>query len=274
MTRKRRNNGSLIFFIALILLSPSLTFASNRVKFQRQTQHIITKPAPAPSPPAMLVEDMIVVKFRPTIDRSALESLKQGRLSRIPSIDVLSAKYQIRKIWKQFPGSGPPMIPARVDLSRIYKVKFPPGFNPEEVASEFSQDPSVEYAQVIGIHPVYATTPNDTYFMHQYALSQRKDHDVNGPLAWDLSQGDSTVALAIVDTGVDWHHPDLADNIWQNEDEQIGDANSDGYPGIVGVDDDGDGLIDEDSEGREPGDSGYTNDLKDDDDEKCNCEGE
>jgi subtilisin family serine protease len=267
MTGKRRNNGFLFFFIALILLSLSLSSSSAREKYQGQTQPIITKPAPAPPPTAMLVEDMIVVKFKTAIDQSAIESLKEGRSSGIPSIDVLAKKYRIRKMWKQFPGSRPPKIPTQVDLSRIYKVKFPRGFDPEEVASEFSQIPNVEYAQVIGIHPVYATTPNDTYILHQWALSQRKDHDVDGPQAWDLSQGDSTVVLAIVDSGVDWHHPDLADNIWQNEDEQIGDANGDGYPGIVGVDDDGDGLIDEDSGGLEPGDTGYTNDLKDDDDE-------
>ena len=244
MTRKRRNNGFLIFFITLFLLSLSLTFASNRVKFQGQTQPIITKPALAPSPPAMLVEDMIVVKFKPAFDESAIESLKEGRLSGIPSIDVLITKYQIRKMRKQFPGSRPPNIPTHVDLSRIYKVKFPPGFNPEEVAGEFSQSPNVEYAQVIGIHPVYATTPDDTYFIQQWALSQRKDHDVDGPQAWDLSQGDSTVALAIVDTGVDWRHPDLGGsspdyidgNIWINWAE---------YDGIEGEDDDENGYVDD-----------------------------
>ena len=120
MTRKRRNNGFLIFFITLILLSLSSTFASNRVEFQGQTQPIITKPDPAPSPPSMLVEDMIVVKFKPTIDESAIESLKEGMPSGIPSIDALISKYQISKIWRQFPGSSPPQIPAQVDLSRIY----------------------------------------------------------------------------------------------------------------------------------------------------------
>ncbi|MBL7174696.1 MAG: S8 family serine peptidase [Desulfobacteraceae bacterium] len=185
-----------------------------------------------------------MVKFKPAIDESAIESLKEGRLSHIPSIDVLATKYRIRKMWKQFPGSRPPKIPTHVDLSRIYKVKFPPGFNPEEVASEFSQNPNVEYAQVIGIHPVYATTPNDTYFVHQWALSQRKDHDVDGPQAWDLSLGDSTVVLAIVDTGVDWRHPDLGGsspdyidgNIWINWAE---------YDGIEGEDDDENGYIDD-----------------------------
>ncbi|MEO0294340.1 MAG: hypothetical protein ABIN61_09005 [candidate division WOR-3 bacterium] len=51
------------------------------------------------------------------------------------------------------------------------------------------------------------------------------------------------------------------------EEDPIGDSNNDGFPGVRGVDDDGDGLIDEDSRGRQPGESGYTNDLAEDDDE-------
>ncbi|MCK4529263.1 hypothetical protein KAW18_18015, partial [candidate division WOR-3 bacterium] len=46
-----------------------------------------------------------------------------------------------------------------------------------------------------------------------------------------------------------------------------GDMNGDGYPGEAGTDDDNDGLIDEDSRGRQPGESGYSNDLAEDDDE-------
>ncbi len=46
-----------------------------------------------------------------------------------------------------------------------------------------------------------------------------------------------------------------------------GEIVEDGYPGVYGEDDDNDGLTDEDSQGREPGDPGYTNDLMEDDDE-------
>ncbi len=46
-----------------------------------------------------------------------------------------------------------------------------------------------------------------------------------------------------------------------------GDMNGDGYPGEAGTDDDNDGLTDEDSHGRQPGEPGYTNDLMEDDDE-------
>jgi len=49
--------------------------------------------------------------------------------------------------------------------------------------------------------------------------------------------------------------------------EAWGDYNRDGFPGGHGIDDDNDGLTDEDSEGRQPGETGYTNDLEEDDDE-------
>jgi len=47
----------------------------------------------------------------------------------------------------------------------------------------------------------------------------------------------------------------------------IGDLNEDGAPGVAGEDDDGDGLVDEDSRGRQPNEDGYLGDLTNDDDE-------
>lgn len=95
------------------------------------------------------------------------------------------------------------------------------------------------------------------------------DCDMDLPQAWAITQGDSNVIVAVVDIGTAWTHPGLGGTgpaqsvpdslpyyndgaIFRNWREQIGDANSDGYPGVQGVDDDDDGLIDEDSMGREP----------------------
>ncbi|MDR1415198.1 MAG: S8 family serine peptidase [Odoribacteraceae bacterium] len=60
--------------------------------------------------------------------------------------------------------------------------------------------------------------------------------DINLFAAWNVTRGDPGIVVAVIDDGIDIHHPDLAANIWVNE------AERDGAPG---VDDDGNGYIDD-----------------------------
>ncbi len=60
--------------------------------------------------------------------------------------------------------------------------------------------------------------------------------DVNALNAWDLTRGSKAVKIAVIDTGVDYNHPDLKDNMWINTQEANGKA---------GVDDDGNGFVDD-----------------------------
>lgn len=73
--------------------------------------------------------------------------------------------------------------------------------------------------------------PNDTYFSYQ----QNAYEAINAMDAWDLNTGCSSVVVAVIDTGVDFTHPDLAANMWQNPGEVAGN----------GIDDDGNGYVDD-----------------------------
>lgn len=117
-------------------------------------------------------------------------------------------------------------------------------------------------------------TPADPEFKSQWSLKNASDIDIDAPEAWAVTPADQEVVVAVIDTGIDYRHPDLAAAIWNNPLELPGDGNGDSYPGLAGVDDDGDGLIDEDSKGHgrflpdgvTPNPL-YLNDLAADDDE-------
>src|SRR3954469_13965005 len=76
---------------------------------------------------------------------------------------------------------------------------------------------------------------NDPRLSEQWGLNQANDVDIDAPEAWDLSTGSRTVITAIIDTGVDYNHPDLAANMFTNPNEIAGN----------GKDDDGNGFIDD-----------------------------
>jgi len=90
------------------------------------------------------------------------------------------------------------------------------------------------------------TIPDDPYFSLQWHLDNTgqsnphsgegsNDCDIDAPEAWDIQIGDSDIVIAVIDCGIDYTHPDLAANIWVNEDE---------IPGN-GIDDDNNGYIDD-----------------------------
>jgi subtilisin family serine protease len=85
-----------------------------------------------------------------------------------------------------------------------------------------------------------SVTPTDEFFAHQWHLlntgqgNGTEDADIDADLAWFLGAGSSDVLIAVIDSGFEIDHPDLADALWTNPHE-IPDNE---------VDDDGDGYID------------------------------
>ena len=86
-----------------------------------------------------------------------------------------------------------------------------------------------------------ARTPNDPGFSRLYGLNNtgqtggRNDADIDAPEAWDRATGTGNTLVAVIDTGIDYRHPDLAANIWTNPGEIAGN----------GRDDDGNGYVDD-----------------------------
>ncbi|MDE3100400.1 MAG: S8 family serine peptidase [Verrucomicrobiota bacterium] len=103
-----------------------------------------------------------------------------------------------------------------------------------ELMAELLHDPDVETAEPNYLRWVTGATPNDTFFTNQWALQNtgQAGTDPAGPLsgtagddihflaAWALARpaGTNPPVVAVIDTGVDYNHPDLHDNMWVNTD--------------------------------------------------------
>lgn len=86
-------------------------------------------------------------------------------------------------------------------------------------------EPDYEYQMYVSTTQV-SITPNDPLFSQQWGLSQ-----INAPTAWNTTTGSNNVIIAIVDTGVDLTHPDLASQLVQGRDFVRNSNNPDDWAG-------------------------------------------
>jgi len=123
---------------------------------------------------------------------------------------------------------------------RLEHVRLAPGVGVEEAIRRYQQDPDVEYAEpnfVVAAHAV----AGDPLFGLQWALQNTGQTggtpgaDIKMTQAWDLARGSASVVVAVLDSGIDLGHEDLAANLWTNDLEVPGN----------GLDDDGNGYKDD-----------------------------
>jgi subtilisin family serine protease len=110
-----------------------------------------------------------------------------------------------------------------------------PGFDPVAASRALEATGAVLAASPNYRFGLLSTLPDDLYLIYQWYVDDGGFADIHLPQAWDIARGDTSVVIAIIDTGVDTSHPDLASRIWHNWGE---------IPGN-GLDDDGNGLVDD-----------------------------
>ena len=172
----------------------------------------------------------------PTSARSAL------RLG-VASVDAVSALLGGCIFEPEFVGETTPDDPSETDFTAFWLVHLPAGATLEEALDRFAGAADVLVALPIATVPMTAV-PNDsligsTTWLYQF---DGRGHDIMAPEAWDVEDGDTSIVVAIIDTGVLPYHPDLGGtgpgygNLWVNWTEAAG---------LPGVDDDGNGFIDD-----------------------------
>jgi len=186
-----------------------------------------------------------VKKIEPVIknfktERERISNLQEKNESALTA----SEKHLLRRL-KRAPKDA--KVP---DLGRIYKITLGEGLSAAKAAAEYRKNADVEYAELNYIVQTCATPNDPNYSPEQWALnntgqsyptpgggsgSGTADCDIDTPEAWDADTGSSEIIVAVVDTGVDYNHEDLQQNMWFNSDEIAGN----------GIDDDDNGYIDD-----------------------------
>jgi subtilisin family serine protease/subtilisin-like proprotein convertase family protein/DNA-binding cell septation regulator SpoVG len=125
-------------------------------------------------------------------------------------------------------------------LPGLWEVELPGGVSVEAALAAYRASAGVVSAipnYRLQIHQV----PSDPQFGSLWGLHNTgqsggtADADIDAAEAWNLTTGGGNIIVAVIDTGVDYNHPDLAANIWVNAGEIPGD----------GIDNDDNGFIDD-----------------------------
>ena len=174
---------------------------------------------------AEYVPNEIILKLAPETKIILPNSFATG----IAEIDAVLLKFTIIDISPVVPYKED-LNPRLPDINRIYRIQYTDSIMPDILSDDLSELKYVIYAEPRHI-PYETTTPNDPYYTNQWHLPV-----INADLAWNVTQGDTNVIIAIIDDAIDLDHEDLAANIFTNWVE---------YNGTAGLDDDFNGYIDD-----------------------------
>lgn len=182
----------------------------------------------------------VLVKFKDDVEIQAVKGQRVVRTN-ILSITALNRTYKVSEMEKVFKTAKPSTEPKYIktytgntvevpQLFNWYKLKVPEETDIQGVVRAYKDNPNVLRAEPNYIAQMHVE-PNDPSYPSQWGLGA-----IKAPLAWDVETGNETLILGILDTGVDWDHPDLTDRIWTNSAE---------LNGTPGVDDDGNDYVDD-----------------------------
>lgn len=150
-------------------------------------------------------DNAILVMFKPGVSKQERETLIHNSGASLRQLDAQGRDMKMRYV-----ADG-----------RIVKVLVPKGVDRDKLMKQLAANPAVSVAEPD--FPVQAlATPDDPDFPQLWGLLNSGQSggtagaDIKATDAWDISTGSHDIIIGIIDTGMDYNHPDLLDNRWVN----------------------------------------------------------
>lgn len=239
--------------VAFCCASPFASVAAHWWPFASDQAARPEAPGQSPDDGPKFEPGTLIVKLKPGVAAPVATQVAQGsRLASallLPgSLQALNRKYRVGQVGPVFnpamassaaierlltrpDASARQAIPAEPAprLDHIFKLALDAQTALLQAAQEYAADPNVEYAEPSWLAQT-SLNPNDDLFPNLWGMIK-----VGAPQAWDYANGQGVV-IAVVDSGINANHPELKARLWQNV------AEAGGQPG---VDDDGNGFVDD-----------------------------
>lgn len=155
-------------------------------------------------------------------------------------ITILSSREKAEEIKQRFPQrtARAPQDADIPELNRNLLLQLKENISVDDVISAYQSNPSIEYARPNYIAKI-AVVPNDPYYSSSGSWGQSFDdlyglHIIDAAESWDINTGAQNIIVAVIDSGLDYNHPDIQGNVWLNQADPIN-----------GVDDDNNGYVDD-----------------------------
>ena len=169
----------------------------------------------------------LIVKFKATKKPNSSEVLKLQKFDN-SDISLLNKRNKIESI----------ELTGNKKERDTYILKLNSSKPIEELIELYKKTGVFEYVEpnYVGYGHGFQTTPNDNNFNRQWShyndgtfslSNSTTDADIDTDLAWDITQGDPNLIVAILDSGAKLDHPEFSGRIWQNTNESQNDTDTD-----------------------------------------------
>jgi subtilisin family serine protease/regulation of enolase protein 1 (concanavalin A-like superfamily) len=136
------------------------------------------------------VPGKLIVKLKPGMTADRLEGFSRKHQGSVSE----------KKLYK----------PSHPKFRDLYVVSVPKDADLDALAAELRTDEAVEYAEPMAVYRAQLV-PNDALYSQQWS-----HQNTQAEAGWNVTTGNASIVIAVIDTGVAWSHPDLASNIWSD----------------------------------------------------------